>query len=58
MDPFSGKSLLGPVDATGLVIYSVGPDGVDHAGQAIEGPAKQDSVGDITMQLQEPLVEQ
>lgn len=51
VDPFSDRPLrLRPVSG-GIVLYSVGPDGSDDGGKAIQGPVRADSRGDIVVRL-------
>ncbi len=47
VDPFSGELLSSVPGEDGLVIYSVGPDGADDAGEDIEGGIVPGATGDI-----------
>ena len=50
-DPFRDATLSSATLDGEFVIYSVGPDGEDSGGAAIEGPADADSEGDMVVRL-------
>jgi hypothetical protein len=47
-DPFDGKPLRMKRTARGIVVYSIGPDGIDDGGKPLDEP---DKTGDITFEL-------
>jgi hypothetical protein len=51
IDPFSGGPLRSRPAGDVLVMYSVGPDGVDDGGQPIEWPLRAGSKGDIVVRV-------
>ena len=50
-DPFADGTIRLALRGDDFVIYSVGPDGVDDGGRAIEGIPEPDATGDIAVTL-------
>jgi hypothetical protein len=50
-DPFGGGPLLARAAEGGMLIYSVGPDGVDDDGTAVEGVVKEERKGDMVVEV-------
>jgi hypothetical protein len=50
-DPFGTGPLKSKLQGDTLLIYSIGPDGVDDGGKAIEGVIREESKGDIVVEV-------
>jgi len=50
-DPFGTEPIRSTRSPQSLLIYSVGPDGVDDNGRAVEGPLREEARGDIVVKI-------